>query len=52
MAEGGDGSFARTTRFHRLVNDDERYPTMIEGLHIIAFVSILLEQAEKLAAGS
>ena len=45
-------SFAWATRFRRLVKDYERYPAMIEGLHIVAFVSIMLKQAAKLAAGS
>lgn len=45
-------TFAWATRFRRLAKDYERYPTMIEGLHVIAFVSIMLKQAAKLAVGS
>ena len=42
-------SFAWATRFRRLVKDYERYPTTLEGLHIVAFVCIMLSKAARLA---
>ena len=44
-------SFAWATRFRRLVKDYERYPTTLEGLHIVAFVCLMLSKAAQLAAG-
>ena len=45
-------SFAWTTRFRRLVRDYERYATTLAGLHLIAFVCLMLKQAALLATGS
>lgn len=45
-------SFAWATRFRRLVKDYERYPATLEGLHIVAFVCIMLRKAAQLAIGS
>ncbi|GJE19343.1 hypothetical protein AIGOOFII_4091 [Methylobacterium marchantiae] len=45
-------SFAWATRFRRLVKDDERYPSTLADLHIVAFVCFRLKQATKLAGGS
>ncbi len=42
-------SFAWATRFRRLVKDYERYPVTLEGLHIVAFVCIMLKKAALLA---
>lgn len=41
-------SFAWATRFRRLVKDYERYPSTLEGLHIVAFVCIMLRKAASL----
>jgi transposase len=38
-------SFAWTTRFRRLVRDYERLPQTLEGLHLAAFVSLMLAKA-------
>src|SRR6201995_3748133 len=45
-------SFAWTTRCRRLVKDYERYATTLAGLHMIAFVCLMLKQAERLMTGS
>lgn len=37
-------SFAWTTRFRRLVRDDERLPTTLAGLHLIVFACLMLHQ--------
>lgn len=42
-------SFAWATRFRRLVRDYQRYPATLEGLHIVAFVCIMLKKAALLA---
>lgn len=41
-------SFAWATRCRRLVKDYERYATTLAGLHMVAFVCLMLKQAEKL----
>jgi transposase len=41
-------SFAWTTRFRRLARDYERYPSTLEGLHIVAFVCIMLAKAAQI----
>ena len=43
-------SFAWATRFRRLVKDDERYPTTLADLHIVAFVCLMLKQAAQRAS--
>ena len=45
-------SFAWATRFRRLVKDYERYASTLAGLHLIAFVCLMLKRAAILAAGS
>lgn len=45
-------SFGWTTRFRRLVRDYERYASTLAGLHLIAFVCLMLKQAALLAVGS
>lgn len=45
-------SFAWATRFRRLVEDYERYPETLAGLHMVAFACLMLKQAATLAAGS
>jgi len=37
-------SFAWTTRFRRLVRDSERWPETLAGLHLLAFVVLLLHR--------
>ena len=37
-------SFAWTTRFRRLVRDDERLPATLAGFHLIVFVCLMLHQ--------
>lgn len=44
-------SFAWATRFRRLVRDYERYATTLAGLHLIAFVCLMLKQAALLVSG-
>ncbi len=41
-------SFAWATRCRRLVKDYERYASTLAGLHMVAFVCLMLKQAEKL----
>ena len=41
-------SFAWAPRCRRLVKDYERYASTLAGLHMIAFVCLMLKQAEKL----
>ncbi|AWI90315.1 IS5 family transposase [Methylobacterium sp. DM1] len=41
-------SFAWATRCRRLVKDYERYASTLAGLHMVAFVCLMLRQAEKL----
>lgn len=45
-------SFAWATRCRRLVKDYERYATTLAGLHMVAFVCLMLKQAERLMTGS
>lgn len=45
-------SFAWTTRCRRLVKDYERYGTTLAGLHLVAFVCLMLRQAERLMMSS
>ncbi len=44
--------FAWTTRFRRLVRDYERLPETLAGLHLVAFVSLMLQRAFAAATGS
>ena len=44
-------SFAWATRFRLLAKDYERYPTTLEGLHLVAFATLMLKHAATLAAG-
>ena len=44
-------SFAWTTRFRRLVKDYERYASTLAGLHLIAFVCLMLKQTALLMVG-
>jgi transposase len=37
-------SFAWTARFHRLARDYERLPEMLRGLHVVAFVVLMLHR--------
>ncbi|KAB7783837.1 IS5 family transposase [Methylorubrum populi] len=41
-------SFAWATRCRRLVKDYERYASTLSGLHMVAFVCLMLRQGEKL----
>jgi transposase len=41
-------SFAWATRCRRLVKDYERYASTLAGLHMVAFVCLMLKQAERL----
>lgn len=41
-------SFAWATRFRRLVRDYERLPETLRGLHIVAFATLMLQQAATL----
>jgi transposase len=45
-------SFAWATRFRRLVRDYERYATTLAGLHLVAFVCLMLKRLALLSAGS
>ena len=45
-------SFAWATRFRRLVKDYERYASTLAGLHLVAFVCIMLQRVALLATGS
>jgi transposase len=45
-------SFAWATRFRRLIKDYERYAETLAGLHLVAFVTLMLKQAAEIAAGS
>ena len=44
-------SFAWATRCRRLVKDYERYASTLAGFHIVAFVCLMLKQAERLMTG-
>ncbi|CAA2138418.1 IS5 family transposase [Methylobacterium bullatum] len=44
-------SFARATRFRRLVKDYERYPSTLADLHMVAFVCLMLKQVARLTSG-
>ena len=44
-------SFAWATRFRRLVKDYEGYASTLAGLHLVAFVCLMLKQAAVLATG-
>jgi len=41
----GERSFAWAARFRRLARDDERLPETLIGLHVVAFVCLLLHRA-------
>ena len=43
-------SFAWATRFRRLVKDYEGYASTLAGLHLVAFVCLMLRKAALLAA--
>ena len=45
-------SFAWATRFRRLVKDYEGYASTLAGLHLVAFVCLMLKQAARLTGGS
>jgi len=45
-------SFAWTTRFRRLMNHHEGYPSTLAGLHLVAFVCLMLKKTALLIAGS
>ena len=45
-------SFAWATRFRRLVKDYEGYASTLAGLHLVAFVCLMLKNVALLAAGS
>jgi transposase len=45
-------SFAWATRCRRLVKDYERYASTLAGFHLVAFVCLMLRQAERLMTGS
>jgi transposase len=45
-------TFAWATRFRRLVRDYERYASTLAGVHLVAFVCLMLKKAALLAAGS
>lgn len=45
-------TFAWATRFRRLVKDYERYATTLAGLHVVAFVCIMLAKAADLMQSS
>lgn len=45
-------SFAWTTRFRRLVRDYERLPTVLAGLHLLAFACLMLHQLIHLFSSS
>ncbi|MBI2854702.1 MAG: transposase, partial [Chloroflexi bacterium] len=44
-------SFAWMTRFRRLAKDYERLPQIVMGLHLVAFVFLLLHRAAPLLTG-
>jgi transposase len=45
-------SLAWATRFRRLVKNYERYASTLAGLHLVAFVCLMLKQAALLVGGS
>jgi len=45
-------SFAWATRFPRLARDYERYASTLAGLHLAAFVGLMLKQAALVVVGS
>ncbi len=45
-------SFAWATRCRRLVKDYESYASTLAGLHIVAFVCLMLRKVASLATGS
>lgn len=45
-------SFAWVRRFRRLAKDYERLPETVAGLHLLAFVCLMLPKAAVLAAAS
>lgn len=45
-------SFAWATRCRRLVKDYERYASTLAGLHLVAFVCLMLKRAEAMMTGS
>ncbi len=44
------GPLAWATRFRRLVKDYEGYASTLAGLHLVAFVCLMLKQAAQLTA--
>ncbi len=46
----GERAFARMARVRRLARDDERLPTTLAGLHLVAFRLLLLRRAADVAA--
>ena len=44
-------SFAWATRFRRLVKDYEGYASTLAGLHLVAFVCLMLKQVAQLTEG-
>lgn len=45
-------SFTWAARCRRLVKDDDRYGSTLAGLHMVAFVCLMLRQAERLLSSS
>ena len=45
-------SFGWATRCRRLVKDYERYATTLAGLHVIAFVCLMLKKAVQISTGA
>jgi transposase len=45
-------SFAWATRFRRLARDHERLPSVLEGLHVLAFACLMLRTLVIVAAPS
>lgn len=50
--DGGERSFAWVRRFRRLAKDYERLPETVAGLHLLAFVCLMLPKAALLMAAS
>ncbi len=45
-------SFAWMSRFRRLVRNDERLPKTLVGLHLVAFVFLMLQRAFTISGSS
>ncbi len=45
-------SFAWATRFRRLVKDYERLPSLVQGLHLVAFACLMMKNVARLMNGS